>query len=83
MAPEKKTVKRNLFRFREVSSGLKNPSVSLFFCRQVAEARLGQLVVHFVFAKNGIAKRSKKREAKIRVKNWNLIFLTQSFASHF
>jgi hypothetical protein len=64
MAPEKKTVKRNLFRFREVSSGIKNPSVSLLFCRQVAEARLGQLVVHFVFAKNGIAKRAKSAKRR-------------------
>ena len=28
-----------------------------------------QLVVHFNFAKNGWAKRSLKREAKLRVKN--------------
>ena len=28
-----------------------------------------QLIVHLNFAKNGLAKRSKKREAKLRVKN--------------
>ena len=31
-----------------------------------------QLIVYLSFAKNGWAKRSKKREAKLRVKNENL-----------
>jgi len=31
-----------------------------------------QLIVNFSFAINGYAKRSKKREAKLRVKNSNL-----------
>jgi len=31
-----------------------------------------QLIVHLNFAKNGLAKQSKKREAKLRVKNENL-----------
>jgi len=42
-----------------------------------------QLIVQVNFAKNGWAKRSKKREAKLRVKNKNWNILTRSFASRF
>jgi len=43
-----------------------------------------QLVVHFSFAKNDLAKRRKKREAKLRVNNKNLIYFDAKLSfAHF
>ena len=40
-----------------------------------------QLIVHFTFAKSGWAKRSKKREAKLRVKISQILIFDALFAS--